>query len=254
MSGHLSLRQLLATVPSRALQTVRGGPVACGLLLLGLLVPNVVGDAVLPMSAAIPLLIGQLAALLVGWTGLLRAAQGQTRLTGVGLDSIRVLGASVLNSLFLALIAMILGLVLIGTAGATGLGAGDDLTMVVQSAAVIGGWKAFVLLALEVAALLLMLTLTARLLPAGPASVAERRVISLAVLGWTRGSGMKPAAGLVAVLLPSILLALSALLLPNSDAWIDWIWAGVLAFIQFPLLAAFSTTLWHVVRPEGVSE
>ncbi len=254
MSGHLGLRQLLATVPSRAVQTVRRGPIACGLLLLGLLVPNFVGDAVLLMGAAIPLLIGQLAALLVGWTGLLRAAQGRTGVAGVGLDSIRVLSASTLNSLFLALIAMILGLVLIGTAGATGLGAGDDLTMVVQSAAVIGGWKAFVLLALEVAALLLMLTLTARLLPAGPASVAERRVISLAVLGWTRGSGLKPAVGLAVVLLPSILLALNALLVPNSDGWIDWIWAGVLAFMQFPLLAAFSTALWHVVRPEGVSE
>jgi len=228
--------------------------VACGLLLLGLLVPNIIGDAVLPMGAAIPLLIGQLAALLVGWTGLVRAAQGQTGLAGLGLDSIRVLGASVLNSLFLALIAMILGLVLIGTAGATGLAAGDDLNMVVQSAAVIGGWKAFVLLALEVAALLLMLTLTARLLPAGPASVAERRVISLAVLGWTRGSGVKPAVGLVGVLLPSILLALSALLVPSSGDWIDWIWAGVLAFIQFPLLAAFATSLWRVVRPEGVPE
>jgi len=228
--------------------------VACGLLLLGLLVPNIIGDAVLPMGAAIPLLIGQLAALLVGWTGLVRAAQGQTGLAGLGLDSIRVLGASVLNSLFLALIAMILGLVLIGTAGATGLAAGDDLNMVVQSAAVIGGWKAFVLLALEVAALLLMLTLTARLLPAGPASVAERRVISLAALGWTRGSGVKPAVGLVGVLLPSILLALSALLVPNSGDWIDWIWAGVLAFIQFPLLAAFATSLWRGVRPEGVPE
>lgn len=254
MAGNLSLRSSLAEAGRFAVRSWRTATVACVLLTVAMLVPTLVGERAVSVWVGLPLALGQALAILVGWTALLRAAQGRLDRGGIGGDSVRVLGASLLNTLFLALIVIVLGIVLLGVAGATGLADGDDLTMMAQAVAADGGWKTYILLALEIAALLLVLTLSARLMAAGPATVANGRVVSLAVLGFTRGSGVKPAAGLIAVLAPTILLALSALVLPQVSGWIDWVWAGVLGFIQMPLLAGYATGLWRSSRPVGVSE
>lgn len=251
MSRSPILRASLAEAGRFALTAWRTAPVACGLLALGLMVPTLVGERSVGLWVALPLALGQAAAFVLGWTWLLRAAQGRPGLDGLAVDAARVLGSILLNSLFLSLVMMVLGIVLVGLAGATGLASGDDLTMVTQTVVSTGGWKTFVLLTLEIAALLLVVTLCARLMPAAPATVAERRIISLATLSWTRGTGLKPAVGLVLVLTPYILLALSVLLAPVGGAWVDGIWAVVLGLIQFPLLAGYATGLWRRVQSEG---
>jgi hypothetical protein len=212
-------------------------------MILALLFPVVLAGGVPDLWVALPLVVVQVAAMLLGWTGLLRAAQGRLGLAGIGADALRVLASGLLNSLFLALVIIVLAIVLLGIAGATGLAPGDDLTMAAQ-----------VLLTVEIAAALLILTLAARLLVAGPATVAQNRVISLAALGWTRGSGLRPAAGLVAVLLPYMLLALSVLMMSSASIWVDVVWALVLGFIQAPLLAGYATGLWRTsLAPKGPS-
>jgi len=254
MTTRVSVRTSLIEAGRFARTAWRSAPLACGLLMLALLVPVFLGNRVPGLWLALPLVVGQVAALAAGWTGLLRAAQGQSGFARLGGDALRILGSILLNSLFLALIVIVLGIVLLGTAGATGLEAGDDLAMATQAAVSGGGWKTLVLLTVAVAALLLVLTLSARLMAAGPATVAEKRVISLAALGWTRGAGVRPAVGLIVVLLPYELLILSVLLRPQAGAWVDWIWAAVLAFVQFPLLAGYATGLWRTTQTQESPE
>ena len=58
---------------------------------------------------------------------------------------------------------------------------------------------------------------------------------------------------MVVALAPLWGLTLAALLAPFDAAWIDWVWAGVLAFIQAPMLAGYSVGLWRSVRPGASS-
>lgn len=252
MVERLSLRHSLLEAARFTLTAWRTAPVACGLVTLALLFPVFLAGGVPGLGVALPLVAVQVAAMLLGWTGLLRAAQGRSGWAGMGPDVLRVLASGLLSGLFLALVVMVLGIVLLGIAGATGLAPGDDLTMAAQAAVSTGGWKTLVLLTVQIAAALLVLTLSARLMVAGPATVAQRRVISLAALGWTRGSGLRPAAGLIAVALPYVSLALSVLLMPSASAWVDVGWALVLGFIQMPLLAGYATGLWRAsLAPKG---
>lgn len=253
MAAGLSLKSTLSEAFRFAATAWRRAPIDCGLMTAAMVMPILVGVVALPALAVLALTGVQAALILVGWTGLLRAGQGLAGRTPVK-DVLRLLGSSLLNGLFLALILIVVGIVLLGVAGATGLAQGDDLTMAAQASITDGGWKTFVLLTLEIAALLLILTLSARLMAAGPATIAEQRVVSLGALGVTRGSGLKPAAGLIAALAPLILLGLSALITPIGLQWIDWVWAGVLGFIQAPLLAGFATGLWRAAQVQGVTQ
>jgi len=254
MAGTVSLRSSLAEAGQAALRAWRLAPLSCGLLTAAMLIPTLVGSQPISIGLAAPLALGQAAAIIVGWTLLLRFAQDRSGLAGSATDAVKILASILLSSLFLSLIVVVLGVVLLGVAGATGLAEGEDLAMATQAVVVDGGWKTFVLLVLEIAAVLLVLTLSARLMAAGPATVASGRIVSLAALGFTRGSGLRPAAGLLAALAPTILLAASALLLPWTGGWIDWVWAGVLGFIQAPLLAGYATGLWRAASREGESE
>jgi len=253
MAAGLSLRTTLSEAYRFAATAWRRAPVACGLMTAAMLMPILAGMVVMPDWAVLFLVALQATLIMIGWTGFLRAGQGLAERTPVP-DVLRVLASGLLNGLFLALILIVVGVVLLGVAGATGLAEGDDLTMAAQATITDGGWKTFVLLTLEIAALLLLLTLSSRLMAAGPATIAEKRVVSLAALGATRGSGLKPAAGLIASLVPLILLGLSALITPIDVQWIDWVWAGVLGFIQAPLLAGFATGLWRTTQGQGIPE
>lgn len=249
MSGKVSLRAALGEAAGFASVAWRRAPIGCGLILLALLVPTLLGGRPVSIWAALPLALVQALAALIGWTSLLRAAmQAPADPAARGRDAARLLGSIFLNGLFLCLILMVLGLMILGIAGATGLAEGDELSMAAYATAADSGWETFVLLALNIAALLLFLSLSARLLPAGPGTIAEGRVVSLQALSWTRGSGLKPALGLIVALAPIWVLVLSALLMPLDVVWIDWVWAGVLAFIQAPTLAGYSVGLWRSVR------
>ena len=249
MGGKLSLGAALGEAFGFAAMAWRRAPIGCLLVMVALLVPTVIGERAVLALVALPLALMQAGAALFGWTSILRAAMQAPRDPAAqGRDAARLLGSIFLNSLFLCLIVMVLGLVILGVAGATGLPDGEDLSMATYVAAAEGGWETYVLLAIQIAALILVLSLSARLLAAGPGTLSEQRVVSLQALTWTRGSGLKPALGLVAVLAPTWVLALSALLLPFEADWIDWVWAGVLAVIQAPLLAGYSVGLWRAVR------
>ncbi|MBN8552987.1 MAG: hypothetical protein J0L52_08860 [Caulobacterales bacterium] len=245
MAAGLSLRHSLIEAGCFTLKAWRIAPLACGLMTLAFLFPVFLSARTLSLEMALPLIAAQAGLALIGWTGLLRAAQGRAGLGEIGLDALRVMASGLLNGLFLVLVGMVLTIVLLGIAGATGLAPGDDLTMATQAVVSSGGWKTLVLLVVEIAAAMLVLSLSARLLVSGPATIVEGRVVSLAALGWTRGSGLRPAAGLVTALLPYIVLAVSALLIPSGAAWIDVAWAFVLGFIQMPLLAGYATGLWR---------
>ena len=254
MAGKVDLKAALAEAFGFAGAAWRRAPIGCVLIALALLAPTLVGERPVSVWAALPLALGQALAALAGWTSLLRAAMDAPADPAArGRDAARVLGSILLNGLFLCLIVMVLGLVILGIAGATGLSEGDDLSMAAYAAAVGSGWETFVLLAINIAAVLLVLTLSARLLLAGPGTIAEQRVVSLQALSWPRGSGLKPALGLVVTLAPLWGLTLAALLAPFDAAWIDWLWAGVLAFIQAPMLAGYSVGLWRSVRPGASS-
>lgn len=246
MGGKVRLGTALAEAFGFAAVGWRRAPIGCALVMLALLVPTLLGDRQVSALAALPLALAQAGAALFGWTSILRAAMAAPADPAAqGRDAARLLGSICLNSLFLALIIMVLGLVILGVAGATGLAEGDDLSMVTAAAVTQSGWETFVLLALEIAAVLLVLTLSARLMTAGPATIAEQRVVSLQTLGATRGSGLKPALGLIVSLAPAWALVASGLFIPPNIWGIDWVWAGVLAFIQTPLLAGYSVGLWR---------
>lgn len=250
MAGRVNLRAALGEAFGFAGEAWRRAPIGCALIALALLVPTFVGERMISVWAALPLALAQAVAALIGWTSLLRAAMDAPADPAArGRDAGRLLGSIFLNCLFLCLIVMVLGLVLLGVAGATGLAEGDDLSMMTAASVAQSGWRTFVLLTLEIAAVLLLLTLAGRLMPAGPATIAEQRVMSLRVFSWTRGSGLKPALGLLVALLPLWALTASLFVLPVDGAWIDWVWAGVLAFIQAPMLAGYSVGLWRGVRP-----
>lgn len=249
MAGKVDLRAAVGEAFDFAAVAWRRSPVGCALIALALLVPTLLGERPVSIWVGLPLSLGQALVALVGWTSLLRAAMSAPADPAAqGRDAARLLGSVFLNGLFLSLILIVLALMILGIAGATGLSEGDDPSMAAYAAVAGSGWETFVLLALNIAAVLLMLSLSARLLAAGPGSIAEGRVVSLQALNWTRGSGVKPALGLIVALAPIWVLTLSALLVPFQGVWIDWVWAGVLAFIQAPLLAGYSVGLWRSVR------
>jgi hypothetical protein len=84
MAGRLSLRHSLMEAGRFALTAWRAAPVACGLMILALLFPVVLAGGVPDLWVALPLVVVQVAAMLLGWTGLLRAAQGRLGLAGIG--------------------------------------------------------------------------------------------------------------------------------------------------------------------------
>lgn len=253
MSRSLSLRRAVVQAVRFAASAWRRAPVGLALMTAGLLVPALVGRAEIGVGEAVLILTAQVLALLVGWTLMLRAAVRDIEGPFGGLlgDALRVLASNLLSGLFLSLILLIVGLVLLGIAGASGLAPGEDLQMAAAASLSVSGWQGFVILALEIAALLLLLSLWARLLPAGPATVADRRVVSLAMLGRTRGWGLKPAIGALVVLLPTVLATGALFAMEAHGGWIDWVWAGVCGLIQTPLLAGYATALWRDATPEG---
>lgn len=252
MAQPLSLRRIVPESIGLAVRAVRGAPLGAILIALALAAPALIGERPVGLAAAGLILLGQLAALTVGGTGLTRAALG--RATGLGVrlggDEARFLASHLLCGLFLLLVVLILGLVLIAVAGATGFGPGDDFTITAQAAAQ-GGWRMWVLLGLEIASVMILLTAWARLLPAGPATIASGRIVSLAVVKWTRGGGLKPMAGLVPMLIPSALLVVWGLTAAPEAAWVDLIWAGVLGGVQAPLLIGYGTALFRAAAPQG---
>lgn len=253
MIGKVSLRNALGEAFRFAAVAWRRAPIGCGLIFVALVLPAVLSSLTVPAWLALVIALFQAALALFGWTSLLRAAiPAPSDPAAQGRSAAGLLASIFLCSLFVCLIIMVLGLVLLGIAGATGLSQGDDLTMTTQAAVAVGGWQAWILLALQIASVLIVLTLMARLMPAGPMTIVEGRVISLQALSLTRGSGLKPALGLLVVLAPFWLLSLGALMAPEAGPWIDWLWAGVLAFIQWPLLAGYSVGLWRTTQ-SGVS-
>lgn len=252
MAQTLSLRWIVPESFRLALRAVRGAPLGAGLIALALAAPGLIGEGPVGLATALLVLLVQLAALTVGGTGLTRAALGRTSRLGVRLggDEARFLASHLLCGLFLLLVILILGLVLIAVAGATGFGPGEDFTITTQAAAQ-GGWRMWVLLALEIAGVMILLTAWARLLPAGPATVASGRVVSLAVVKWTRGGGLKPMAGLILMLAPMALLVVWGLTVAPERPWVDVAWAVVLGGVQAPLLIGYGTALFRAAAPQG---
>lgn len=257
MSSPLSLRQALPDALRLAVTAVRRAPAAAVLIALSMLVPTLLAERTIGLGVALLIMVAQLAAGVVGIAGLTRAALGRTA-PPVGLrldrDEARLLASIALSGLFLVLVALVLGLVLLAVAGATGFGGGADFAVVAQASATQPGWRMWVVLALEIATVMVLLSLWARVLPAGPATLATGQVVSLAALKWTRGSGLRPMAGLMVMLAPSFALVSWALLgAPEAD-WVDGVWALVLAGVQAPLLVGYATAMFRQTAPEGVAK
>ena len=254
MPTPISLRRVLPDSLLGAVAAMTGAPFGGLLIALALAAPALIGEQALGVGVAMLILVAQLLAVLVGLAALIRAALGRPAGSlgvRVGKDEGRLAGSMALSGLFLCLVLLVLGLVLLAVAGATGFGPGADFTVVAEASVAQSGWRMWVLLALEIATVMIVLSLWARLLPSGPATVASGQVVSLAAVKWTRGSGLRPMAGLIVMLLPLAGLIAWGLLGAPDAAWTDWIWAAVLGGVQAPLLVGYATALFRAAAPEG---
>ena len=214
MPTPLSLRRVAPDSVRNAVASMTGAPLGGLLIAAALAAPALAGGRTVGLALALLVVAAQLAAIVVGLAALTRAALGRpARPLGVwvGLDEARLAGSMALSGLFLAL----------------------------------------VLLALEIATVMLVLSLFARLLPAGPATLASGHVVSLAAVKWTRGSGLKPMAGLILMLAPLVALIAWGLLGAPDATWTDWVWAAVLGGVQAPLLVGYATALFRAAAPQG---
>ena len=254
MPTPLSLRRVAPDSVRNAVASMTGAPLGGLLIAAALAAPALAGGRTVGLALALLVVAAQLAAIVVGLAALTRAALGRpARPLGVrvGLDEARLAGSMALSGLFLALVLLVLGLVPMAVAGATGFGPGGDFTVVPGTSLEQAGWRIWVLLALEIATVMIVLSLFARLLPAGPATLASGHVVSLAAVKWTRGSGLKPMAGLILMLAPLVALIAWGLLGAPDATWTDWVWAAVLGGVQAPLLVGYATALFRAAAPQG---
>lgn len=154
-----------------------------------------------------------------------------------GKVELRLLGASLLCLLFLAMVVALLGLVVLAIFGMAEL---DVAAIQARDWAGAGApWKLFVSIAVGVGAVLVPLMLAGRLSLFVPATVGRRQMVSLTSMSLSAGSGWPLLAGLVITSLPMIglTLAVGAGLVRGPGASIvgTIVWVGV----QLPLTLAF---------------
>ena len=202
--------------------------------------------APLPGSAAWVAVLFQALAILIAWGALVRigitSSLAEARAMGLGPAGLqlgggegRILAAALLNGVFLAILLTVVGLTLLGVAGASDLNseaiaardwsqAGPPLQL-----ALVGG--------VALIAIAIPLLFAVRLSLFAQASLGRRRVISLNTLGIAEGSFWPLLALLLIAGLPKIILmALSAQgVLAGASAQAAW--AAVLALVQAPFAA-----------------
>ena len=161
----------------------------------------------------------------------------------------RLIGASLLCLLFLAIILALLALVALAMFGGAGLNA---RAVEARDWAAVGPvWKLALLALFAFIVIAAPVVLALRLSMFAPATVARARMISLTATGQTNGAMLPLFAGLVLVGLPKIvwLSLVLAGLLRGPAAWICG--AIILAGLQAPLTSAFLGAAWRQLeRPD----
>ena len=202
--------------------------------------------APLPASAAWVAVLFQALATLIAWGALARvgltSSLAEARAMGLGPAGLqlgggegRILAAALLNAVFLAILLTVVGLTLLGVAGASDLDA-DAIAARDWSRAgpplqlALIGAVAFIALAIP-------LLFAVRLSLFAQASLGRRRVISLNTLGIAEGSFWPLLLLLLIAGLPKIVLAILSAQGVLTGAGAQVAWVLVLALVQAPFAA-----------------
>jgi hypothetical protein len=154
-----------------------------------------------------------------------------------GLPELRLLGASLLCAVFMAMILSVVALVLLAVFGMAEL---DARAIELRQWGAVGpAWKLVLLALVTLFALYAVLVLVVRLSLFGPATLGRGHMVSLNSMGIAQGSFWPLLGGLLVVGLPKIVLLVltGAGLLSGVIGWI--VWAVTLTALEAPLTMAF---------------
>lgn len=162
----------------------------------------------------------------------------------IGRAELRLLGAAALCLLFWAIVASLVGLTVLALFGGSEL---DVEAIQARNWSAVGpAWRVAVVAVVGVGAILIPLMLAARLAVAGPATVAQGRMVSLPAMAISRGN-------VVVLVLGLVLFSIPGLVLLGVFAAIAGPFAGVGSAISFvwlivPLWIAFLGIVYRGVR------
>lgn len=164
----------------------------------------------------------------------------------VGLPEMRLLGAFALCLLFWAIVASLVGLTVLALFGGAEL---DVAAIRARDWGAVGpAWRVAVVAVVGIGAILVPLMLAARLSLAGPATVAQGRMVSLPAMAISRANVLPLMAGI-------ILYALPGLILIGAFAGLGGRVAGIVSaiavpWVLVPMVLTFLGVVYRRVRIE----
>lgn len=164
-----------------------------------------------------------------------------------GRPELRLLGASLLCAVFMAMILSVVALVLLAVFGMAELNA--QAIELRQWGAVGPLWKLILLTVVTAFALFAVVAFTVRLSLFAPATIGRGHMVSLQSMSIARGAFWPLLVGLIVTAAPKIALALlwGAGLLSGTTGWI--VFAVVLTGLQTPLTMAFVGAAYRRLEP-----
>lgn len=162
----------------------------------------------------------------------------------MGRAELRLLGAAALCLLFWAIVASLVGLTVLALFGGSEL---DVAAIQARDWGSVGpAWRVAVVAIVGVGAIIIPLMLAARLAMAGPATVAQGRMVSLPAMAISRGNVVVLVLGLVLFSIPGLVLLGILAAFGGTFAGVGS--AIVVVWVLVPMWMAFLGTVYRGVR------
>ncbi len=217
--------------------------------LVGVFLPGGAVGVVMAVLGAVAGLVAIGAVLRVAVAGDLAGARSLGLGPGglqLGRAEMRLLGAAALCLLFWAIVASLLGLTVLALFGGSEL---DVAAIRARDWGTVGpAWRVAIVAVVGIGAIFIPLMLAARLAMAGPATVAQGRMVSLPAMAISRGNVMPLMLGLVLFALPGLILIGGFIGLGGRVAGI--VTAMAVAWVLVPMMLTFLGVVYRRVRIE----
>ncbi len=162
---------------------------------------------------------------------------------------LRLLGAGLLCAIFLAMVVSILVLVLLAVFGLSEL---DPVAIRAGDASAVGPlWKLVVMALVAAGVVVLPIMLATRLSLFAPATVAQGRMVSLLVMGISRGSVWPLFLGLAACALPTVILIALVVAAGLGPAPATSVVTAFTVLIQVPLTLVLLAVAYRHLDPDA---
>ncbi len=164
----------------------------------------------------------------------------------VGRAEMRLLGAAALCLLFWTIVASLLGLTVLALFGGSEL---DVAAIRARDWGAVGpAWRVAIVAVVGIGAIFIPLMLAARLAMAGPATVAQGRMVSLPAMAISRGNVVPLMLGLVLFAVPGLILIGA---FAGLGGWVaDIVTAMAVTWVLAPMLLTYLGVVYHRVRIE----